>query len=1604
MNSRFRTLLLTALVVTAGAWCSPALAQAPYLVKDINTTVNSQPGSNPGPFVSGGGVAYFRATEPAVGAELWKTDGTAAGTVLVKDLTPGPDDSYFNTLTLAGGTLYFTMQDASHGTELWKSDGTAAGTALVKDINPGPDGSYPAYLTDVAGTLYFSAFDPTGGSELWKTDGTEAGTVRVADLVPGVDGSNPGPLYAMGSALFFSAFDPATGQELWKSDGTAAGTVMVADIEPGGGGSYPNSFAALNGTLFFNASDSTHGAELWMSDGTAAGTVLVQDLVPGIDGSFPSRLTQSGGVLFFMTYNSASSVSELYTTDGTIGGAVLVKGGFGYGSPSSFTDLGGTLLFTALNYTTFNDDLWRSDGTTAGTVAVSPAPGWSATPDSLITLNGTLYLSANDPNGPELWKSDGTQAGTAIVRDIVIGPLGGGPAYLTGVGATLLFAATDPETGAELWKSDGTEAGTVLLKDINEGDASSFPSILTDLGGTLIFTASDATTSQLWKSDGTQAGTIPVSPGANFSVQGSLKSVNGALLFAGQDSDHGTELFRTDGTAAGSYLVKDIDPGTDGGNPFSLVTSGGLLYFSAFEPDHGSELWKSDGTEAGTMLVKDLAPGPAWGSPQFLTDVNGTLFFSDGVTLWKSDGTEAGTVSVSPRVVYIIGGTLTNVNGIAFFTTFNYDTYTYDLWNSDGTDPGTVLVKGGFDYLPYWAGAGANFFFINFSYATFTYDLWKSDGTEAGTTPVSPGAAWSNPASLFAVNGTLFFTAFDPAHGTELYSSDGTEAGTGMVRDISPGPDGSDPVNFASINGALYFGASDGTHGRELWKSDGTEAGTTLQGDIAPGPLGSNPHGMTASGARIYLAADGAVFGEPRNTELWAISPCSLPDDNCNGIDEDCNGIPDDGYVPQATACGVGACSSAGVTACVGGVVQDSCLPGSPAVEVCDTLDNDCDGQVDEDFPGGCPCVMPGNGLVGWWPGDGDARDMQGGNDGTLNGPVEFAAGRVGPAFKLNGSAFVSDIGTVSSYSFIQNTGVFSIVAWILLDDPAALLQQGIVGNTSTTAQKGHFFIWENLDGLGRLRVGIMGGTPGVPVADVTSAPHVITTSGWHHVAAVGDGTAITFYVDGIASPGTGTIGTLSTGDSTNPFVIGGCGLDCAFRGQIDEVQIYDRALDGSEILANDAADGHGLCRCTDADGDGYGVEGNPSCPAGMQSDCDDSSAAVHAGAPDSVCNGVDDDCDGLVDEDSPWTCQCTLPGSGIVSWWPGDGDALDIRGGHHGTLEGGTTFAPGVVGQAFRFDGVQDSVDGIGDASTYSFMQDTGVFTIDAWISLDDPDALVDQAITANAFGGGNTGHIFRWENSAGDQKLHLHLLSGTPGTATALSFSPNHVITTTGWHHVAVVADGGRITFYVDGIAYPGTGVIGALASGDSSGPLVLGAIPGYGPEKFGGLIDELHIWNRALATSEIQALIATGGAGPCRCTDADGDGYGIEGGLSCPRGPLQDCDAGNPAVWGAPFEVLNLYLASSVPTGLAWDDQAGFVGPGVTYDLLRGPLNVPAGSAGDVCTGPAVTGTAAVDGDTPSPGTGFWYLVRGHNTCGAGTYGNRSSGAPRSSSACP
>lgn len=419
------------------------LSGSPVLL-DINTDGGSFPGSAKATTLGVFSYAY----EPSTGYELYVTDGTTAGSHLVRDLEPGASSSSPSNFTEADGFVFFTAYTSSRGSELWRTDGTTAGTWIVADIYAGSNSSDPSYLTFMNGTLYFSASDGSSGTELWKSNGTMAGTTRIKDINAGSGSSSPSGLVELDNVVLFSAYNTAGGTELWKTSGTSSGTVMVKDIYDGTSSSDPSYLTRVGNSVYFAATDPDVGRELWRSDGTLAGTVNVADINPGVNSSNPYNfMPVNTTTLFFVAY----------------------------------TDVVGTELF-------------KSSGTDATTLLVEDInPGsFGSYPYSLTNVSGALYFSAdNGTNGYELWKSTGSAATTSMILDLYPGANGSSPYYLTYLNSKLYFSATTTTYGNELFESDGTATGTKLNANIYDGASSSLPNGLLAYKDYLIFSAND---------------------------------------------------------------------------------------------------------------------------------------------------------------------------------------------------------------------------------------------------------------------------------------------------------------------------------------------------------------------------------------------------------------------------------------------------------------------------------------------------------------------------------------------------------------------------------------------------------------------------------------------------------------------------------------------------------------------------------------------------------------------------------------------------------------------------------------------------------------------------------------------------------------------------------------------------------------------------------------------------------------------------------------------------------------------------------------------------------------------------------------------------------
>ncbi len=360
-------------------------------------------------------LILFSALTPADGWELWKSDGTTAGTALVGDLAPGPPSSDpYGTVAVGDIACFFAGSDGR--VVLWSSDGTAEGTSVVDPL-AATDGFGGTGLAAIGDALYFAADDGTHGPELWVTRPGQAAAAMVRDLLPGSDGAAPALLGAFDGQLIFAAAAGDGVRALWRSDGTAAGTERLTGIDIAAADARG---VAVGDLFYFIAEDPSHGGELWRTDGTASGTLRVTDLAA----------------------SPAVGAGKLAALDGAV--------------------------YFAATTADSGEELWRFDGESAAMLADIRGGAEGSLPGDFVVMGGVLYFTAADGvHGRELWRTDGTAEGTRLVADIADGAAGSRPSGLVAAGGRIFLAADDGTSGLELWASDGTGPGTVRVADIH---------------------------------------------------------------------------------------------------------------------------------------------------------------------------------------------------------------------------------------------------------------------------------------------------------------------------------------------------------------------------------------------------------------------------------------------------------------------------------------------------------------------------------------------------------------------------------------------------------------------------------------------------------------------------------------------------------------------------------------------------------------------------------------------------------------------------------------------------------------------------------------------------------------------------------------------------------------------------------------------------------------------------------------------------------------------------------------------------------------------------------------------------------------------------------
>jgi ELWxxDGT repeat protein len=502
---------------------------------------------------------------------------------------------------------------------------------------------------------------------------------------------------------------------------------------------------------------------------------------------------------------------------------------------------------------------------------------------SAVIGNGLYYPAYNQQYGAELWMTEFTSMTTSLVKDI----FPGGGHGVTNVDATAMVNTNGPlffsgqqssVEGYELWKSDGNTNGTVLVKDIFAGSESSAPMYFATLNGITYFSAGEEIRTagrgpqkwpvlyrQLYRSDGTSSGTFMVKDlqsNPYTSLVSYLTAVNGLLYFSvlqGKEAPPYTGTFtglaRSDGSSNGTFIIasnskagEDASPG-HGRDYFKAL--GTNMVFQLTKEALGSEPWITDGTTQGTLLLKDINPGSAGSNLSFFIQMGGYIYFT------ADDGNHG-----------------------------------QELWRSDGTTQGTVMIadinRGSASSSPQWLTPVGSTLYFTASGGAEGRQLWKYE--PGASTPLQRVAIinpsgdcepllydkhpeWKSSRSyipeyydgMLAVvqlddAARIYFIANDGKHGFELWQSDGTDLGTRMVRDVCVNCTTTEITNVRNVLDYVWFVQDDGTHGAEPWLLNPSQPLTFTYNRSAVGVVSATP---TQGNAPLSVSFDGSASYDP---------------------------------------------------------------------------------------------------------------------------------------------------------------------------------------------------------------------------------------------------------------------------------------------------------------------------------------------------------------------------------------------------------------------------------------------------------------------------------------------------------------------------------------------------------------------------------------------------------------------------------------------------------------------------------------------------------------------------------------------------------------------
>jgi ELWxxDGT repeat protein len=741
---------------------------------------------------------------------------------------------------------------------------------LVVDLNTMPDpsvGSDPAYFYAADGKVYFVAMRPDVGREVFATDAIAPAEQLIADLTPGPDSSTKAILGSAGGKLIVSTEGDAASR-IWAVDLLGGQPAPLTSDSLPDGVNFVQPIGTSAGRVVF--SDPNTG-RLWASDGTPAGTqVIFQGGSPGVDPYAPDTVCRLPD-RFLFTRRTPTGL-ELWRSDGTVAGTQMTQV-LGDSVTLNFAKAAGDVCYLATTRGA-GWSLWRSDGSAAGTTLLSQQS--TGVPTRLATNATVAYLATSTSSTVTIWSSDS-------ILPLVTQPVS--YAFKLDVTSTHLLYTTPYNVSAGTYtfsirgRATGASARAVTFNGLALTGSHGASLGFTVFGNRLLLCADGYVYSvNVETAEATQ---IPLNAGVGFD-SADFAAIGDVKYFKGISSNrYNQDVWRSDGTADGTYPVLDIANGTAGSLRISpIVVRGNTLFLAAYDPSIAPQfgLVRTDGTAAGTHWL----PRSTYDNGR----VSGPWAFDGGIAFTSTEGSTTSTflasadfsqvtqllapvaeepsyfggesvfayacpwtgsvdavcsfasgasqphISISPLLRRSFGP-LKMVGGVMLY--FHHSS----LWRTDGTAPGTFALASLFTLQDWWAGLLPSFQIPSFLHQGRLYfqgctqqsisscGIYATDGT---TSPTLLASVESRISAYAAYQGNVAFTTapLNFSNTSQLWTSGGTAQTTKAVTTT--------PYVGAlvSAGGLLHMPLNDG-----YLVSDATAAGTRS----VPLPPGTKPGG-----------------------------------------------------------------------------------------------------------------------------------------------------------------------------------------------------------------------------------------------------------------------------------------------------------------------------------------------------------------------------------------------------------------------------------------------------------------------------------------------------------------------------------------------------------------------------------------------------------------------------------------------------------------------------------------------------------------------------------------------------------------------------------------